>query len=147
MLTKLSKQEKLILVALALCPDVRPTFELHAPWRIYQRLLIIVAGIDPNKYGRIHETPYVGRQLSNKAFATVLRSLSRLEQRELISWQYINNKRYPVLNTSINILALFPEIANKVQQLDNQMEQRLQHVQGSLDENEQRLAYLIRQRR
>ena len=77
------------------------------------------------------------RQQSNKAYATVLRSLSRLEERGLVQWKFTDrNKRYPVFSDYGHSFWLDPKefdhISGKVKLIDEMLNQ-------ATKENEQKL--------
>jgi hypothetical protein len=127
--SRLSKQQKTILIALQNSEQVQP-------WLVLHRLVVIATGVDPWKYGRKKQEPY-DRQQSNKAYATVLRSLSRLEERGLVQWKFTDrNKRYPVFSDYGHSFWLDPKefdhISGKVKLIDEMLNQ-------ATKENEQKL--------
>lgn len=111
--SKLSKQQKLILLALKDAP-----IPLNH-WFVFGRIVLIATGVDTDELERerrqFHHSRnnrYIykkdtlprpeydeSRRKSNKAFATVSRAIRKLVQRGLVAWQVEPKYRYPILTT------------------------------------------------
>ena len=109
--SKLSKQQKLILLALKDAP-----IPLN-DWFVFGRIILIATGVDTDELERerrrFHHSRsnrYIykkdtlprpeydeSRRKSNKAFATVSRAIRKLVQRGLVAWRIEPEFRYPVL--------------------------------------------------
>ena len=163
--SKLSTQQKTILVALREPEDGQEFIALH-------RLVLILTGVDTWELERQNRDFYrsrarrpgwrqaydshsalenprpiydSNRQKSNKAFATVSRSIARLVERGLVSWSLNKrNRRYPVLtDEGRRVLSEMSrswnkQIAAKINEID-------EALSNASKENEKELSGALRQ--
>lgn len=158
---KLSKQQKTILVALRELEDFSKEFSM------LHRFVLIVTGVDtwelelqnrefyrnrghgPNSWRKREEGPRpiydANRLKSNKAFATVSRSLARLAQRGLVSFRVNkSNRRYPVF-TDEGRRALSEMSQEESKQIGGKVDKIDEALKKAAKENEKQLREALRE--